>query len=119
MPIAADRAHAVHVVCQVAAGLGHTAACFTDGSAYAWGLNNDGQLGLGHDCSCTSPQLVDAAALEELDVVKVIAAALGTALLHASFSRPSAKMCYRVWSHASGQPPQHMDMSTPEAVLTC
>ena len=56
---------------QVSAGLGHTVACFTNGSAYAWGLNNDGQLGLGHDSTCTSPQLVDAAVLEELDVVKV------------------------------------------------
>lgn len=82
MPIAADRVHAVLVVCQVAAGLGHTVACFADGSAYGWGLNNDGQLGLGHDSSCTSPQLVDAAALEELDVVKVTGCLLCTGPLH-------------------------------------
>lgn len=56
---------------QVAAGLGHTVACFEGGSAYAWGLNTDGQLGLGHDRSCATPQLVDAAALEEEDVIKV------------------------------------------------
>jgi alpha-tubulin suppressor-like RCC1 family protein len=79
MPIAADRVRAVLVVFQVAAGLGHTVACFADGSAYAWGLNNDGQLGLGHDSTCTSPQLVDAAALEELDMVKVTGCALNGA----------------------------------------
>jgi len=56
---------------QVAAGLGHTVACFADGSAFTWGLNTDGQLGLGDDASRTSPQLVDAAVLEEVDVVKV------------------------------------------------
>jgi alpha-tubulin suppressor-like RCC1 family protein len=86
-PIAADRAPAVLVVRQVAAGLGHTVACFTDGSAYAWGLNNDGQLGLGHDSSCTSPQLVDAAALEELDVVQVTGCLLSAGQLHMVMNR--------------------------------
>jgi alpha-tubulin suppressor-like RCC1 family protein len=64
---------------QVSAGLGHTVACFTDGSAYAWGLNNDGQLGLGGDTTCTSPTLVDADALEELDIVKVSGCSSGPA----------------------------------------
>ena len=46
-------------------------ACCSDGSAYTWGLNADGQLGLGDDESRTSPTLVEAAALEDLDVIKV------------------------------------------------
>jgi alpha-tubulin suppressor-like RCC1 family protein len=87
MPIAAVRAPALHSVRQVAAGLGHTVACFADGSAYAWGLNNDGQLGLGHDSSCTTPQLVDAAALEELDVVQVTGCLLCTGQLQTALLR--------------------------------
>lgn len=56
---------------QVAAGLGHTMCCMVDGSVYAWGWGCNGQLGIGDTLSSLKPILVDAAVLEQLDVVKV------------------------------------------------
>jgi alpha-tubulin suppressor-like RCC1 family protein len=35
----------------VAAGMGHTVVCTDQGDVYAWGLNGDGQLGVGTDVS--------------------------------------------------------------------
>lgn len=46
-------------------------ACFSDGSAYSWGLNDEGQLGLG-DCELrSSPCLIDSPLLEDLDIIQV------------------------------------------------
>jgi len=43
---------------QVAAGTGHTLALTTDGQLYAWGANNDGQLGLSGFTRRLQPALV-------------------------------------------------------------
>lgn len=45
--------------------------CMVDGSVYAWGWGCNGQLGSGDMLSSLKPILVDAAVLEQLDVVKV------------------------------------------------
>jgi alpha-tubulin suppressor-like RCC1 family protein len=42
----------------VSAGLSHTVAIKTDGSLWAWGANDQGQLGLGNRTDKTSPQRV-------------------------------------------------------------
>lgn len=56
---------------QVAAGLGHTVCCMSDGSAYSWGWGCDGQLGSGSQQGSLQPQLLDAKQLERLDIVRV------------------------------------------------
>jgi alpha-tubulin suppressor-like RCC1 family protein len=45
----------------VAAGYGHSLAVKSDGSLWAWGLNDNGQLGLGHTDNKTEPTRVGAA----------------------------------------------------------
>ena len=43
-------------VLRVACGLRHVVALTADGKGFAWGLNKDGQLGLGHQRHITAPQ---------------------------------------------------------------
>lgn len=45
-------------VVHIAAGESHCMAVGYDGNAYAWGLNNKGQLGLGHNNNAFSPARV-------------------------------------------------------------
>jgi hypothetical protein len=46
---------------QTSAGLEHTVAIKSDGTLWAWGCNNNGQLGLGHTTTpITSPTFVTA-----------------------------------------------------------
>ena len=47
-------AEAAHIV-QIAAGFGHSLALFSDGSLYAWGSNDDGQLGDGTNIDRDKP----------------------------------------------------------------
>ncbi|KAF0297934.1 putative E3 ubiquitin-protein ligase HERC1 [Amphibalanus amphitrite] len=47
-------------VVEVAVGAEHTLALTADGLVFAWGTNNDGQLGLGHTAGVREPQLVAA-----------------------------------------------------------
>lgn len=68
----------------VAAGMGHTVVAIDSGDAYAWGLNADGQLGIGGDEAALQPQLVEAACLEGESVSKVAAGARHTLFLTAS-----------------------------------
>ncbi len=64
------------VVTKVSAGTSHTCA-ITDGTLYCWGLNSNGQLGLGNTTSYTSPQLVGGS-LAGKRVTDVSAGATGT-----------------------------------------
>ena len=47
-----------HTVVDVAVGAEHTLALTADGRVFAWGTNNDGQLGLGHTAGVRVPQLI-------------------------------------------------------------
>ncbi|KAK9811274.1 hypothetical protein WJX72_001024 [[Myrmecia] bisecta] len=67
----------------VSAGLGHTVVVSDSGAVYAWGWNQDGQLGLGHDYSEEQPQLVESPLLDEAHVVKVCCGARHTLALTA------------------------------------
>jgi len=47
-----------HYVADVSVGSEHTLALTCDGQVWAWGSNNDGQLGVGHTVAVREPQLV-------------------------------------------------------------
>ena len=46
-------------ILSIQAGYGHTLARCADGTLFAWGRNNDGQLGLGHNNIQNFPQQID------------------------------------------------------------
>ncbi|MDZ7815312.1 MAG: hypothetical protein U5N86_04675 [Planctomycetota bacterium] len=50
-------------VISLAAGAAHSLALCSDGSVYAWGYNDDGQLGLGDDVDRDIPTLVSVSAI--------------------------------------------------------
>ncbi|ROT68824.1 putative E3 ubiquitin-protein ligase HERC1 [Penaeus vannamei] len=47
-----------HVVVEIAVGSEHTLALANNGDVYGWGVNSDGQLGLGHTAAVREPQLI-------------------------------------------------------------
>ncbi|XP_042891775.1 probable E3 ubiquitin-protein ligase HERC1 isoform X3 [Penaeus japonicus] len=47
-----------HVVVEIAVGSEHTLALSNTGDVYGWGVNSDGQLGLGHTAAVREPQLI-------------------------------------------------------------
>ena len=46
-------------ILSIQAGYGHTLARCADGTLFAWGWNNCGQLGLGHTNEPSTPQQID------------------------------------------------------------
>ncbi|MDZ7815310.1 MAG: hypothetical protein U5N86_04665 [Planctomycetota bacterium] len=55
----------------LACGISHSLALYSDGSVYAWGRNDDGQLGLGDEVDRDTPTLVGA--LSDKDVISLTA----------------------------------------------
>lgn len=47
-----------HIVVDVAVGSEHTLALTSTGDVFGWGVNSDGQLGLGHSAALREPQLI-------------------------------------------------------------
>ncbi|GIG24928.1 putative Ig domain-containing protein [Cellulomonas denverensis] len=58
---------------QVATGDAHTLAVMTDGTVYAWGTGDSGQLGLGDMTQALEPTAIDREAFGGEDVVQVVA----------------------------------------------
>jgi hypothetical protein len=59
----------------IACGYHHTLALDEEGGVWAWGQNCAGQLGLGHNNDCYSPQKVAFFGSEEKESVRMISAA--------------------------------------------
>ena len=49
---------AAHEIVQIAVGSEHTLALGANGAVWGWGVNSDGQLGLGHTAAIREPQLL-------------------------------------------------------------
>nr|XP_053648638.1 probable E3 ubiquitin-protein ligase HERC1 isoform X5 [Cherax quadricarinatus] len=47
-----------HIVVDVAVGSEHTLSLTSTGDVFGWGVNSDGQLGLGHSAAVREPQLI-------------------------------------------------------------
>lgn len=47
-----------HIICDIAVGAEHTLALGVNGDVWGWGINSDGQLGLGHTAAVREPQLI-------------------------------------------------------------
>jgi alpha-tubulin suppressor-like RCC1 family protein len=54
-----------HKVAHVSCGAMHTVVCTHSGRALSWGMNEVGQLGLGHTRNCCEPTLIEGALGEE------------------------------------------------------
>jgi alpha-tubulin suppressor-like RCC1 family protein len=78
----------------VRAGLNHTLALSEAGDVYAWGANESGQLGLGHTQHVVRPELMEAAALEQ--VVQVSAGTRCELFMNADLQDALECLCLHV-----------------------
>jgi alpha-tubulin suppressor-like RCC1 family protein len=72
---------------EVAAGWGHALALMEDGSVWAWGVGDEGQLGLGTGIDCFLPKKID---ISEISGTRIVS--IGCGFTHSFFLTDYGKL---------------------------